>query len=266
MFMPKKFYAVSAGRQTGIFDNWDDCKAQVMGYKNAVYKSFSSKENAEVFLQTDAKSGDKDTTGEIPFSAQDSRALFDGIEGPVAYVDGSYDKTSGQYAYGVVILENPKDLGHEIHLSGKGSDPSIADMNNVAGEISGSMAAMSYARDHGYEKLTIFHDYNGISKWCVPDPDTGRTWKTNMLGTQRYKEFYDDVSQSVDIAFVKVKGHSGDYYNDIVDGLAKHELGVSVAKHVADKLQAVSIKERGHEFDDMVVADVSKVTGDYSMI
>lgn len=264
--MAKKFYAVSAGRQTGIFDNWDDCKAQVTGYKNAVYKSFSSKEDAEGFLQADNKDGDKDVKSEIPVSAQDSRALFDGIEGPVAYVDGSYDKTSGQYAYGIVILEDPKDLEHEVHLSGRGSDPSIADMNNVAGEISGSMAAMRYALDHGYEKLTIFHDYNGISKWCVPDNDTGKTWKANTLGTQRYKEFYDNVSQSVDISFVKVKGHSGDYYNDIVDGLAKRELGVPVAKHVADKLQPLNVKKRGHEFDDMVVADASEVAVNYSII
>ena len=36
-----KYYAVKKGRKTGIFTTWDDCKAQVNGYKGAVYKSFT---------------------------------------------------------------------------------------------------------------------------------------------------------------------------------------------------------------------------------
>ncbi|MFR7478166.1 MAG: viroplasmin family protein [Acutalibacteraceae bacterium] len=29
--MAKKFYAVRAGRKTGVFLTWDECKKQVMG-------------------------------------------------------------------------------------------------------------------------------------------------------------------------------------------------------------------------------------------
>lgn len=51
--MPKKYYAVRKGGQTGIFTNWSDCKKNVDGYKGAVFKSFLTKEEAVAFLQAD---------------------------------------------------------------------------------------------------------------------------------------------------------------------------------------------------------------------
>lgn len=261
--MANKCYAVKVGRTPGIYDTWDECKEQVSGYKGAVYKGFSERSDAEAFIAA----AEPDKKSDETVSVGDSRKLFEGIDGPIAYVDGSYDKATGQYAYGCVIIPDAKHLETEVHLSGKGSDESIASMNNVAGEIQGSMAAMRYARDHGYDKITIFHDYNGIAKWCQPDESTGRTWNANADGTRRYKEFYDDVSRTIDISFVKVKGHSGDYYNDIVDGLAKRELGVPVMKRVADKLQPMTKpSDRGHEFDGLLLSGDESATTEYSPV
>jgi ribonuclease HI len=45
--MPAKFYVVWKGHKTGIFDNWEDCSAQVTGYPDAEYKAFPSREAAE---------------------------------------------------------------------------------------------------------------------------------------------------------------------------------------------------------------------------
>lgn len=42
----KKFYVVWKGVKPGIYDSWDDCKAQVSGFENALYKSFASLEEA----------------------------------------------------------------------------------------------------------------------------------------------------------------------------------------------------------------------------
>ena len=41
-----KYYVVWRGRQSGVFDNWDDCKIQVEGFDGALYKSFDTKEAA----------------------------------------------------------------------------------------------------------------------------------------------------------------------------------------------------------------------------
>lgn len=42
MAKKKKFYVVWKGKHSGIFETWDDCKAQIKGYKGAQYKSFST--------------------------------------------------------------------------------------------------------------------------------------------------------------------------------------------------------------------------------
>ena len=56
----------------------------------------------------------------------------------VAYVDGSYDQSTKRFSYGMVILEN----GEEKTFNKSFSDPSLAGMRNVAGEIMGARAAM----------------------------------------------------------------------------------------------------------------------------
>jgi ribonuclease HI len=45
------FYAVANGRNIGIFLNWNDCNNSVKGYKNALYKKFDTKEEADNFIK-----------------------------------------------------------------------------------------------------------------------------------------------------------------------------------------------------------------------
>ena len=67
--------------------------------------------------------------------------------------------------------------------------------------------------------MDIYYDYEGIAAWAQ-----GR-WKTNREGTAAYKAFFDAVKEKIDVRFVKVKGHSGDKYNDRADRLAKDAVG-----------------------------------------
>ena len=45
------YYAVKKGRTEGIFDNWKDCSESVNGFPGAEYKRFSTKEEAEAYLE-----------------------------------------------------------------------------------------------------------------------------------------------------------------------------------------------------------------------
>ena len=45
-----KFYAVRKGNQTGIFSTWDECKQAISGFSGAQFKKFSTKEEAEAFM------------------------------------------------------------------------------------------------------------------------------------------------------------------------------------------------------------------------
>lgn len=134
----------------------------------------------------------------------------------IAYVDGSYNSKDNRFSYGVVFFTEDE----ELHFSRAFSHEELASMHNVAGEIMGAGEAMKQARERGIKNLTIYHDYEGIAKWCLGQ------WKTKKLWTQKYKAFYDEVSKSVNITFIKVKGHSNDRYNDLADALAKEALGI----------------------------------------
>ena len=48
-----KFYAVKEGKKPGIYMSWDECKEQVNGYSGAVYKSFTSEDEAKAFIGKD---------------------------------------------------------------------------------------------------------------------------------------------------------------------------------------------------------------------
>lgn len=201
--MAKKYYAVRKGKVPGIYMTWNDCKAQVDGFSGAEYKSFPSIKEAALYVE-----GGNDES--VSANMQDGIPVTDEFNA-VAYVDGSYNQATGKFSYGVVMFHN----GKELHFSEKQDDKGLAEMRNVAGEIKGAQCAMRYAVEHGCKTLIIYHDYEGIAKWC-----TG-AWNANKEGTKDYKAYFDSISDRVKISFVKVKGHSGDLYNDKADELAK---------------------------------------------
>lgn len=193
------------GKTPGIYLTWDDCKVQTEGYSGAIYKSFQSMEEAEQFVRgtTSADGGNVEKSGtEAELVDEDTAA---------AYVDGSYNVTTGEYSCGVVFLYE----GKEETIAQKGEDEELAQMRNVAGEILGAQLAMELAVKRGIRKIKIYHDYQGIASWCLGE------WKTNKEGTKAYKKYYDSVQDKLQVTFVKVKGHSGDHYNDMADELAK---------------------------------------------
>ena len=200
----KKFYAVRQGRKTGMFLTWDECKKQVMGYPGAIYKSFGTEEEAKEYL------------GKICSSGNLLMTIINQILEIARIESGSYHAGTKEFSYGMVVLIN----GKEEKFSQKMSDPELAQMRNVAGEIKGSEAAMQYALDHKIPSIIIYHDYQGIASWCNGD------WKANKAGTIAYRDFYRKAKERVHIEFRKVKGHSNDKYNDMVDELAKEALGI----------------------------------------
>ena len=216
--MPKKYYAVRKGRSSGVFDSWDECKAQVEGYSGAEYRSFKFRHEAEQYLQNDSVQTDAPTCDD----AQQVATTTNEKTMLVVYVDGSYREDSGEFSYGLVFLED----GVEHTTTAKFSDSSLSDMHNVAGEIKGAEAAMRYAAEKGYQSITLFYDYEGLSKWCTGE------WEAKKPGTKAYKEFYDGIKENLTVIFKKVKGHSGDKYNDMADALAKTALGIGTVEGI----------------------------------
>ena len=74
-----KYYAVKLGRQTGIFETWGEAEAQVKGFPNAKFKSFSSFEEAKSYLED---SNQSQSSNLVEYEA---------------YVDGSFDKNKNMF-------------------------------------------------------------------------------------------------------------------------------------------------------------------------
>ena len=51
----KKYYTVWKGHHTGVFETWDDCKAQIKDFQGAQYKSFATFEAAKKGLKGNYK-------------------------------------------------------------------------------------------------------------------------------------------------------------------------------------------------------------------
>ena len=201
----KKVYAVRKGRTTGIFMTWDDCKAQVDGFAGAEYKSFADPADAMAYLGL-AGAGSAESGEKFP-------------EGVRAYVDGSYDSSSGRFSCGVVIVETDANGKSETtEINSAFDDEEAAQQRNVAGEIMGSKLAIDWCRANGVKVIDIYHDYEGIGAWA------DRKWKANNPLTQGYRDFVEEARKSMKITFVKVKAHAGNKYNELADRLAKKAL------------------------------------------
>lgn len=197
-----KVYAVRKGKKVGIFNTWKECEEVVKGFSGAEFKSFSNLNEAKDYLNFGVNRNEECEIGENKIVK--------------AYVDGSYNIETRQYGSGVVILYQDKKEVFSI----VGEKDNLCEMRNVAGEIKGAEFAIDYAIKQKLDKIIIYHDYEGIEKWC-----TG-AWKTNKEGTKKYKEFYDKAKEFITIVFIKVKAHSGDKFNEEADVLAKKSVGI----------------------------------------
>lgn len=192
-----KYYAVKGKNFKEIYTSWDEAKENIHNVKNVKYKSFSSKEEAEAFLN--------------------DIELIDNINEPKCYIDGSFDINTLRYSFGGVLI-----IDNEIKEFKKAFDKDeYSEYRNVSGEIRGAAFIINYCYNRGIKKLHIFYDYIGIEKWYMGE------WKANTNIAIKYVDFSKTIKDKIEVVFHKVKSHTNNKYNDMADRLAKEALGLS---------------------------------------
>jgi len=198
-----KFYAVRRGRTTGVFESWDACRKQVFKFPGAEYKAFSTREEAFSFLSPAEKPLNKTT--EISELSSDPQVAI--------WVDGScFPQEDGSLRIGWGLLV--KQDGKEVYRA-KGNDipPEAHRHRNVAGEIFGILKALEWSQAKGIAEVTLYFDYQGLESWA-----TG-AWRAKLPFTQFYAQTVN--ASDITIHWSKIKAHSGNPENEIVDQLAK---------------------------------------------
>lgn len=203
-----KFYAVKKGKagvKPTIYETWAECKEQVQGVSGAVYKSFSTKEEAEEFIKED--------TSDKSLVRKD--VLY-------AYVDGSYNNSENIAGYGMALVINDEVIYQTKQTL---TNSEYVKHRNVYGEVKGTSDAVRLAIEKGYNEVNVVYDYTGIENWALGN------WKTNNDLTKEYAFEMSKLMQQIKVNFIKVKAHAkesngGHKYNDLVDKLAKESVGV----------------------------------------
>lgn len=223
--MSKKYYAVKQGRVPGIYQSWEEVKEQTDFYSSAQFKSFKTLKDAQVYLGREEPVRPSHPRSEViskqHLPKKEFQALFLLPEHtPIsktltAYVDGSYDKDTFRYSMGIVFLENNQVVQKMTRI---GDEPKYSRSYQIAGEVFAASHAIGYAVKKGYENIIIYHDYIGIDRWA-----TG-SWKTNVPASQDYRKAIKNYQKFITLDFKKVKGHSGDTYNEMADSLAYNAL------------------------------------------
>lgn len=135
------------------------------------------------------------------------------------YTDGACSYNPGVGGYGIVLLDSKQKI-----LSAYYGGESYTTNNRM--ELTAVIEAINLAKSHGINKINIFSDSayvveaynkNWIRNWI------NKGWVTSSKQPVKNKDLWKkflDCSNDVEIIMQKVKGHSGEKFNELVDSLA----------------------------------------------
>lgn len=161
----KKFYVVWKGKQPGIYSSWSDCLEQVSGFKNALYKSYPTEEDARhafaekgekiLFGKPKNKSGIKDQFKHSDYPLQDS-----------IIVDAAWNSVQKDMEYQGILYKTGKRIFHHGPL---------ANGTNNIGEFLAIVHALGYCEKHHLPDMPIYSDSRNAISWVK-----AKKCKTNL--------------------------------------------------------------------------------------
>ena len=129
------------------------------------------------------------------------------------YTDGNYHSYDGIATWGFVVVKNNKEIYRE---KGNITDKITLEGWQVGAELEAVKQGIEYCKKNNY-KCNIFYDYIGVFNWVKDLFNKGKPWKTKKPYTKEYRKFIGENKDYIN-SYSWVKGHSGDKFNEEVDG------------------------------------------------
>lgn len=202
-----KFYVVKKGINPGIYNTWEECRQNVIGYKDAIYKSFNSMESALSFYNDEP----------IDTELDDDKLYI--------FTDGSYKKNIDKHCFATIIPQWDYKYSKVLDESTNNRNELLAILQGLIVLNDNRHLLENYREiiivsdsDYCIKSLTIFY-----KKWFDKNLNIIDDSKKNLDIIRDILVLLKDIK----VRFLKVKSHTNNldpisYYNDIVDKLAQN--------------------------------------------
>lgn len=182
----KKFYVVWKGVKPGIYTSWEECKAQVSGFENALYKSFSTQEEAEKAFSANPWKSLNSQHGKKVRSTATSKSIA-GLNSSAKIlpesiaVDAACSGNPGFMEYRGVFVADGKEIFH--------MGPMAEGTNNI-GEFLAIVHALALLKKKN-SSIPIYSDSVNAIKWIAK-----KKCNTKLEQTPANKPIFDLIERA----------------------------------------------------------------------
>lgn len=177
-----KYYTVWKGHHTGVFESWDDCKAQIKDFKGAVYKSFDSFDAAKKAYKSDFKEYvGKSKKFKSELSDEKLKKIGQPNYNSIA-VDAASSGNPGKMEYRGVDTQTKKQL----FIQGP-----FEEGTNNTGEFLAIVHGLALLKKNNSDKI-IYTDSKTAISWVKK-----KTCNTKLERTEKNKPLFELVDRAV---------------------------------------------------------------------
>jgi ribonuclease HI len=197
----KKYYVVWKGRETGVFDSWEECKKHIDGFEGAEYKSFLSefaaqeafKKSSKEFIGKEKKLLPVLTPEQLLLIGEpilESISVDAAYDGTIMEYRGVYTKTKQQLFYFGPFEDATNNIGEFlaiVHALGY-----LKKQNSSIPVYSDSLTAISWIKNKQAKtrlsatpaNKTLFYLIERAEKWLKENnyPNKVLKWETQAWG------------------------------------------------------------------------------------
>jgi len=205
------FYAVYAGREPGVYKTWDECKYQTSGYPKAIYKKFTTLKDAQHF----AEHGEENIKPSLS-SINDANSVE-------IFTDGackSNGKSNAIAGIGIFFgIDDSRNISEPLPKEWGRATNQLAELFAIY-RVTQILIDLKEKR-HVKLYTDSMYSINCLTNWHVKWAKD--VWIKSDKKPVLHKELIQATLNNLsllDVEFIHVKGHAGNFGNEQADKLA----------------------------------------------